>query len=431
MSKFSPEKLKKSLFDSIDSLLDERELYLVNPAADFTRNKLISFRQTMLFYLSSGNGTLSSEMLDFFKEQKLPTASAMIQQRNKIKAIAYEDLFRDFTGKLPVTKKMKGLQLVAVDGSHLNVPYNPKDSFSHTNCIEGRKGFNQLLLNAAYDPLNNLYLDAIVQGYHSMNESRACCTMIDRHSASPFSTVFIMDRGYSAYNVIAHAIHNSQYFVLRAKASFARSLSKTNEMLQGTDEFDEDITVHLGFRSTYNGKYENYHAIKRTPGRYDYLHETGDIDRLSFRVLQIKIKDSQEYIITNLPRSTFSSAEISNIYNLRWNEEVSFRELKYDAKLISFHSKTHEFQIQEIFAKLTAFNFCSEVIGNIEPSDNKNTKHEYRIEKSNAFKVCIKFLKGLVKNVVSLISKKKVPVRLNRIYPRNLRRQSADTLNYR
>ena len=44
-----------------------------------------------------------------------------------------------------VTKLFHGFQLVACDGSRLNLPYNPKDTDTYIKCIGGRKGINQLL----------------------------------------------------------------------------------------------------------------------------------------------------------------------------------------------------------------------------------------------------------------------------------------------
>ena len=303
MSGFSIDELKESLLSSIASLLENRNEYLNNPAADFTRHKLISFEKTILFSLIAEGGTLSTEILNYFPAEKMPTASALIQQKHKIKTKAYEDLFKNFTDKLPVLNTIKGLRAIAVDGSHLNAPYNPRDEFSYTNSIKDRKGHNELVLNAAYDPINNVFLDAVIQGYHSMNEPGAYCTMVDRYACDPYSALFIMDRGYATYNTIAHSIHNKQYFLIRAKQSFVYGLSKDNSVLHGTEEFDERITIHIGRKNTQNCRmYENYHCLRKSTRTYDYLRDDDDIDTLSFRVLRIKINDSlTEYIVTHLP----------------------------------------------------------------------------------------------------------------------------------
>ena len=49
MNQISQEKPKQVLFSIINSLLDNRDEFLVNPQSDFTRSKKITFSQTILF----------------------------------------------------------------------------------------------------------------------------------------------------------------------------------------------------------------------------------------------------------------------------------------------------------------------------------------------------------------------------------------------
>ena len=55
----------------------------------------------------------------------------------------------------------------------------------------------------------------------------------------------------------------------------------------------------------------------------------------------------------------------------------------------------------------------------------------YVIDKTYLFKTCIRFLKGKLKKIQELFIKRKVPVRAGRKFERILRRQHADTLQYR
>ena len=43
---------------------------------------------------------------------------------------------------------------------------------------------------------------------------------------------------------------------------------------------------------------------------------------------------------------------------MRWGIETSFRNLKHTLGLLHLHAKKVEFVRQEIFAKLTMYNFC-------------------------------------------------------------------------
>ena len=86
---------------------------------------------------------------------------------------------------------------------------------------------------------------------------------------------------------------------------------------------------------------------------------------------------------------------------------------------------------QEIYAKLTLYNFSSFVASVVGRERRSGSGSTFRLDFSRVQKICIRFLKGLVADPYDLIRRYLVPVRLGRSFPRNLRRQSADTLNYR
>lgn len=60
---------------------------------------------------------------------------------------------------------------------------------------------------------------------------------------------------------------------------------------------------------------------------------------------------SYENIITNLPDIEFDFEDFKDLYHMRWDEENSFRDLKYPLCLKAFHSKKYEYIVQEIWAR--------------------------------------------------------------------------------
>lgn len=51
---------------------------------------------------------------------------------------------------------------------------------------------------------------------------------------------------------------------------------------------------------------------------------------MSLRVVRIKIGEERyESLVTNLPSNEFSTADLKQLYHLRWGIETAFRELKY------------------------------------------------------------------------------------------------------
>ena len=433
MSAISTEQVKDMLFSSINSLLDQRELFLSNPNSDFTRTKKISFEQTMLFPIVAASEDVSTELLDYFGEKNLPSASSMIQRRNQVKPEAFIELFHRFTSKMPVNKTFNGYQLVACDGSRLNLPYNPSDEASFIRCIKGRKGINQVHLNALYDVLNDVFIDAELQSVHGLNEKKAFCNFLDKYAGSDSRRIYIADRGYVSYNILAHLIHNQQLFIIRMSDSFANRLCTNDKEWLSGEYADKEIVINIGrYKAKRFEAFENYHYVHPTTP-YDYLaSHSNDVDTLKLRVLKFPIsEDSYEYIVTNLPKYAFSLETIKDFYHLRWKEETAFRFLKYAGKLVHIHSLKRTFLIQEIYAKLILYNFSAFIASVVEVVEKKTEKHLYRINHSQTQKLCLRFLRGTVKDVKTLISRYLESVRLGRRFERNLRRQAADSLAYR
>ena len=78
----------------------------------------------------------TNELLDLFDASAdTPTASAFIQQRNKIRPEAFESIFAGFSHKI-MTEFTKNMPILAVDGSDVQIPTNPEDLasfYSETN----------------------------------------------------------------------------------------------------------------------------------------------------------------------------------------------------------------------------------------------------------------------------------------------------------
>ncbi len=428
-----PYQVRDSLISSIRSLIPRKKEFFVNPETSFSRTRKISLVDTMLFVMCVASENLDTELVDFFFEKPLPTISAMIQRRNQLKPEAFRELFLHFTRKITVLKTFKGYQLIGADGSRINLPYNPSDMFSHIDCIEGRRGINQVHLNTFYDLLNDTFLDAELQGIREMDEKKAFCTLLGRQKDSGRKQIFIADRGYASYNILAHAIHNKQLFLIRVPETFARSICKGREhWLENVNE-DETIIVHIGRKRTkVNKQLQNYHCLPRSR-HYDFIEPgSDDVEALQLRVLKFPIgDDSYEYIVTNLPKYAFSMQTIKELYNLRWNHEVAYRHLKYAGNMVHIHSLKRDFLFQEIYAKLTMYNFSSFVAASVGDIKKETEKYTYVLNHTQVQKNCIRFLSGRIKDIAELICRYWVPVRPGRKFKRNLRRQSADTLAYR
>ena len=291
-------------------------------------------------------------------------------------------------------------------------------------------------MNALYDLQRRIYTDAIVQGGQNKNEHRAFVTMVDRDEV-PTPTIYMADRGYESYNNMAHIIEKGQKFLIRVKDSKNNSIV-SGLILPDHDEFDVLCRIGLTRKQTKQVKNSNLKLVPHT-STFDYLPRTTKKAipmqpyYLSFRVVRFKLtEDTYEVLITNLSDDGFSVADLKELYAMRWGIETSFRDLKYSLALSYFHSKKTENILQEIFARLTMYNFAELITSHVVVKQ-KNRKHSYRINFAAAVHICRNFfLKNISPSVVeALLLMHLLPVRQRSA---NLRRGSpraAPSFTYR
>ncbi len=428
------EHVKNNLLSLIQEMAAVPWLFSKNPPADFSRSRKLDFTSTIQFILSMESGSLKKELLDYFQfSVDTPSTSAFSQQRSKLLPETFQFLFYEFNSLFPFQKNYHGYQLLACDGSDLNIARNPKDTDTYFQSLPTDKGFNQLHLNALYDLCEKRYADVVIQPARKENESLAMTQMIDRYPVQK-KTVFIADRGYETYNIFAHVQERGMYYLIRVKDGGGGSMTGSFE-LPNKDEFDHAMQLVLTRKQTNEVKAnpKQYKIIpKASPFDYLDLHDR-KFYVLNFRVVRFAItEDSYECIITNLPEKEFPANEIKKIYAMRWGIETSFRELKYAIGLSCFHSKKVEYIMQEIYARLILYNYCEIITMNVV-IHQKNTKHVYQMNYTIAIHICRYFLRNDISppDVEKLIQKNLLPVRPGRSDPRKVKPKSAVSFLYR
>lgn len=160
----------------------------------------------------------------------------------------------------------------------------------------------------------------------------------------------------------------------------------------------------------------------------------GDYEEMSIRIVRFKITDTTyEIIFTSLPRDKFSLEDIKTLYGMRWGIETSFRELKYIIGLTNLHSKKDNFVRQEIYAKLTMYNFCERIIYSVVVEQDEGRKYKYQVNYTMAMTVCLDFYRALVQtdDVYDLILKYIEAVKPGRSDKRKMKPKSFVCFTYR
>ena len=431
--KYSSGTIRTKFTDLINSITPDD---VARSPGDFTRKRLCPLNHTLMLLLSMEGHSLNTEIGNYFNTMGLrpPSKSAFCQQRNKLSPEALPDLFAATNSLFPFEKTYKGLHLLAVDGSSLNIPSLPDDAETFIPYNSNNGGYHQFHLNAVYDLLEDRYLDAITVPRRKFNEQRDFCKLVDRNPLRNEPCLFIADRGYFCYNTIAYVICAGQYFLIRAKEPESHGSILGGIDFPQKDEFDVDRTFILS-RKAENASDSNVYKRLRKDHRFDFIPPEDHVSTFVMDLRIVKVitaDDSYEYIVTNLPRERFHAASIKWLYNARWGIESSFKKLKYNLALAYFHSYKREFIDQEIFARLIMYNIISLLIRTVRVRKG-DTKYAYNISFADAVANCRRFLltKMTATKLKYLLLMSLTPIRPGRSSPRKVRSQRLKTLNNR
>lgn len=419
----------KTIFNSsISKVTDNISRYAVSPEKDFKRHKKLPADRLMSFLISEGSSSTKVELLDFFHfHNDRATASALNQQRAKLRPEALQQVMYEFNNAIFEEGVPSGYRFIAADGS--TATYFSRPSFSSdeyfVNQGHSRKGFYSMHINAFQDIRKHIYTDILIQPVHEKDEFKAFCSIVDRHPVLPGTkNVYIGDRGYCSYNNMAHVATSGQYFLFRTKDIHSKGLVGKFDYPE-SDVFDIDVNVTLvrsHSRKIHVGA-ERYKRFVDKATAFDYIEygSDGTYD-ISFRVVRFKLSDNTyECLVTNLPREEFSMQELKLLYFARWGIESSFRKLKYTIGLSNFHSYKPDYIRQEIYARVILYNVTETIINNTIV-EKQGTKHSYKVNFTVAAHISRIFLRLTTKedsmDVMEILQSELIPIRDGRQYPR-------------
>ena len=431
--------IKSTLLALIDEIAADPREYVVNPGKDFTRNRKLGFRDTLLMLLTMEGDCITEEIYRYFgRITDAPSKSAFYRQRRKLNSQALASLLFIFNSKLTNNLYNGKYQLIACDGSAADIFRNPEDpdTFFEPNGKSSR-GFNQIHINAFFSILDGRFTNLVIQPGRKRNEYAAFCEMVDAAGSSGPSTIYFADMGYASYNNFAHVIENNQFFLIRCNDK------RLSGILGRTVDGLKEMDVHVNRILTRSqAKKKRSHPEMAENYRYtcmavpmDYLDEAHPEYVIALRIIRFEIAPgSFENIITNLPDIEFNFEDFRDLYHMRWNEETSFRDLKYPLCLTAFHSKKYEYIIQEVWARAILYNFSSTIASGVE-IEKKDTLYEYQTNFAEACKTCRDFLRIHDRitemKVESLIAQNIEPIRPGRTFARQHRFKLPISFCYR
>lgn len=424
-----PKQLKNLLLSEINSVSKRADVFSFDSGKNFIRKRKLPFETVIKTIIGMESKSLTNEMIDVFEaEPSMPTASAFVQQRCKIKPEAFKTIFDGFTSKL-VSEKDDELRILAIDGSDVQIATNPNDKSSYYPGANGQKPYNLLHLNALFDLTHKIYTDSVIQGRMDLNEHSALQEMVDRSSIK--KALVIADRGYESYNNMAHIKEKGWYFLIRIKDGV--NGIKNGLELPACDVFDVPISLKLSRKQTNEMKEryikdKNHYKLIPHSTPFDYLDiklrksDPLQYYELDFRVVRFKISDdSYETVLTNLDIDKYPPNKLKELYSSRWGIETSFRDLKYTIGMLDFHSKKVMCIHQEIYAHLIMYNFAEMITSHVV-IEKKQRKYTYKANFSVAAHMCRLFYQGKTTspNLETIIARNIIPIRPDRHRERKL-----------
>lgn len=361
------EQLKNVLLSEIESVSNRCKEFSVKPDKHFTRKRKLPFEKIIKTVIGMESKSLTNELIDAFDaDAELPSTSAFVQQRCKIKPDAFKTIFDGFTSKI-ISEASSDIRILAVDGSDIQITTNPDDLSSYHPGANGQKPYNLLHLNALYDLENHIYTDAVIQGRKDSNEFDIDISLkLSRKQTNEMKELYLKEKNH--YKLIPHST-----------------------------PFD--------FLDTKLRKQDPIHFYE-----------------LHFRIVRFKISDDlYETVLTNLNSSEYTPDKLKTLYAARWGIETSFRDLKYTIGLLDFHSKKVMCIYQEIYARLIMYNFAEMITSHVAIK-KKQRKYTYKANFSIAVHMCRLFYQDKTTSpcLEAIVAKNLVPVRPGRHKERNL-----------
>ena len=365
------------------------------------------------------------------------TASAFVQSRKKLSWMDFEKVLDVFNAYHPDAKTYKGYRILAVDGTAVNMPRNPKsDSYMCNKSVP--KGYNQLHVTPLYDVLNKTYIHCVIQPQPKQDEVGALKFILDWYGVQK-KTLIVADRGFESYNLLAHFQEKQIDYLIRVKQE--RTAMREVAKLP-MKELDTDISFTITTTQTNKDKENGYIFLQTHKNKNRVYSSNTNCTRWDFpspypmklRIVRFMLDTGQyETLATSLPRS-FTLQEIKELYHARWGIETAFRELKYGFGLVNLHGKNDDFVKQEIFAAMIMSNFCSRIAGQVVVEKPKKNIHAYKVNWNMAVYLCKKFYReenGNGKQLMKDIAKYTEAVRPNRSDERNLKAKAFVGFTYR
>lgn len=269
-----------------------------------------------------------------------PHSTSISKARDRVGWEVMRTIFRLLADRLNAqvvrTRTLRGLAVRALDGSTARAPDTPGNQGWFGRPARKGKGssaFPQLRLVVMFDPFTRIATDAVL-GPYTKSEVRIAEYLVDRLEAG---TLLLLDRAYHSFVWPARLGAKGAKFVIRAKLGANVAKTKPGRRLGTNDR----LCALLASRP----------ALKRFPELPP---------KVLTREITVKRKGYRPVVLlTNLlSAKDYPAKEIAELYQLRWEAEHGYREIKAQlaGEHVIFRSHRPDRVLQEAYGLLVAYN---------------------------------------------------------------------------
>jgi hypothetical protein len=270
-----------------------------------------------------------------------------------------------FTDNDENVKLYKGMRILSVDGSTINLPMTD-ELVKRYGTFNNQKKTNDVVIgrvSVLYDVLNEIVLDGLLRPF-SEGEVPLCR---EHFKYARKGDLIITDRAYASFESAWLLQQREVDFLFRCKISFS------NEVKAFYESGKQDEIIEL--------KPSQHRSFKDLP--YNQ-HST-----LQGRLLRVKLDSGEtEILMTSLlDRRKFSHKEFKALYFKRWKVETFYDRFKNIIGVECFSGTSHQFIQQEFNCALYMSNMqtiLTEDAENEALEKYKDRHYEYKVNRSLA-----------------------------------------------
>ena len=363
------------------------------------KSSILPFKTVILQLIISQSKSLYGEMTSslLFSHDHIPTVSAFVQRLKLIHEDVFYHLFTGFVEENYWNHiNIYEDRFYGVDGTSKTYPGTIYEESYHVSPgKENAKEHNEMHGNALYSLNEHMFLDIIIQPVHEKDERDALLTFMDRvahrfessYEARTHS-IFVDDRGYESWAVIARACKHDLGLICRCKDPDSNGLlAGIRDLLPENYKDLEwmDTTLDVTLTRSAKRKFLSNYVYLNTNQRCDECTPDQDF-AVTLRVVKVPLsKTTSEYmVVINLNPRIYTAKVLKSKYFLRWGLEIGFMGLKEACCLNSPHGLSSESIRKEFIAKLILYDISACFAYYKMPSESTlkltpKTKHEYEV----------------------------------------------------